>query len=81
MDELDKEVRQFVEDNGFYNCHQIGLAGLMNAFYCSIPIEQSNLISVSADEVANDLGLSRKEFEYWEDLYYKKTSWFNNEEN
>lgn len=72
---LDKEIKQFVNDYGKAICHKAGLAGMINSFYCGTAIMPCD---ASAEEIANDLGLSSKEFDYWEDLYYKKSSWFNN---
>ena len=71
---LDKEVKQFVDDYGKSVCKKAGLAGCINSFYCGLDIRP---IESSADEIANELGLFRKEFEYWEDLFYKKDSWLN----
>lgn len=74
LEKLDKEVREFVNDFGKSICKRAGLAGLMRSFYCGLDIRPSES---SADEIANDLGLSKKEFEYWEDLFYEKESWLN----
>jgi len=48
---------------------------MMSAFYCGTYLEYT--CNAGPDEVANDLGLSTWEYNYWDDLYYKKNSWFN----
>ena len=76
IDKLDKEVEEFVNDCGKSICKRAGLAGMMNSFYCGLDIRPSE---ASEDEIANDLELSKQEFEYWENLFYKKDSWLNQE--
>lgn len=70
---FDKEVQQFIEELGYHNCRKAGLGATMKAFYLGIGLEPSG----DFDEIANELELSRKETNYWEDLWYKKDSWFN----
>ena len=74
---LDKEVKQFVSEVGKANCKRVGLGSMMQAFYCGMELGPS----VDPYEVGTDLGLSSKEFDYWEDLFYKKNSWFNAPDN
>lgn len=74
---LDKEVKQFVSEVGKTNCKHAGLGSMMQAFYCGMELGPS----VDPYEVGTDLGLSSKEFDYWEDLFYKKNSWFNAPDN
>ena len=45
--------------------------------YAGIPKGHKLYKKHYSDEVANDLGLSTREYNYWDDLYYKKNSWFN----
>ena len=73
--ELDKKVKEFVEEIGVEECKKAGLAAMMSAFYCGMHLDYT--CNAGPDEVANDLGLSSWEYNYWDDLYYKKNSWFN----
>ena len=57
-----------------------------DSFFCSDstePISPVILEKCGDDfyEIAAELGLSRKEVNYWEDLYWKKDSWLNKGEN
>ena len=72
---LDTKVKKFVDDVGRNECKKAGLGAMMKAFYCGLRLSECS--RRSSDEIANDLGLSTREFYYWEDLYYKKDSWFN----
>lgn len=77
--ELDKDVREFVNDVGYSRIKRCGLGATIAAFYTGM-----NLVENSGDdfyEIAAELGLSRKEVNYWEDLYWKKDSWLNKGEN
>ena len=71
---LDSEVKKFVAEVGKSECKRAGLGSMMQAFYCGMELGPS----VDPYEVGEDLGLSSMEFNYWEDLFYKKNSWFNN---
>jgi hypothetical protein len=74
---LDADVKKFVEEVGGYGvCRRAGLSAMMQAFYCGMRLSDCTG-EASPDEVANDLGLSTREYNYWDDLYYKKNSWFN----
>lgn len=74
LKQLDKEVKKFVAEVGRDECKKYGLSAMMQAFYCGMYLEPCDY---SPDEVANDLGISNAEYNYWDDLYYKKSSWFN----
>ena len=71
---FDKAVQQFIEELGYHNCRKAGLGATMKAFYLGTDLD---IYSSDFDEVANELELSRKDANYWEDLWYKKDSWFN----
>ena len=74
---LDADVKKFVKDVGGYSvCRRAGLSAMMQAFYCGMRLSDCTS-EASPDEVANDLGLSTIEYNYWDDLYYKKNNWFN----
>ena len=75
---LDKKVKDFVNEVGINECKKAGLSAMMSAFYCGMRLSDCTS-AASPDEVANDLGLSTSEYYYWDDLYYKKNSWFNKE--
>ena len=71
----DKDVKEFVENVGGYTvCRHAGLAATMQAFYCGVDLSNN---SADSSEIADDLGLSNGEYNYWVDLWYKKDSWFN----
>lgn len=72
---FEDSVKKFVKEVGVRECHKAGLAAMMMAFYCGTELEYD--CCAGADEVANDLGISAREFNWWDDLYYKKDSWFN----
>lgn len=76
--QLDKRVKDFVDEVGVNECKKVGLSAMMQAFYCGMRLNDC-LGAASPDEVANDLGISVQEYNYWDDLYYKKDSWFNKE--
>lgn len=72
--QFEKDLKQFIEDLGYSNCKKAGLGATMKAFYLGTGLDT---YGSDFDEVANELELSRKESNYWEDLWYKKDSWFN----
>lgn len=73
---LDTEVKEFITEVGKSVCKKAGLAATVSAFYLGNYPNPND--TGDFDEVANELGLSRKDANYWEDLWYKKDSWFNN---
>ena len=73
--QMDEKIKKFVEEVGVKECNRAGLAAMMTAYYCGMHLEYN--CCASPDEVANDLGISAQEYNYWDDLYYKKDSWFN----
>ena len=76
---MNKEVKAFVDEVGIDAVRKASLAEVLQAYYMGMPLEDCSPYC-GADEVANDLGLSVAEINYWEDLKYKKTSWLNSEE-
>lgn len=75
---LDENVREFVESVGGYNaCKRAGLCAMMQAYYCGMHLNECDK-NASPDEIASDLELTTREYDYWDDLYYRKDSWFNN---
>lgn len=72
---FDQEVKEFVEEVGKSVCKKAGIAATIVSFYTGVNPNSNNVGSF--DEVVNELELSRKEIDYWEDLWYKKDSWFN----
>lgn len=75
MSNLEKDIKDFVDNVGKSTCKKAGLSATMKAFY--LGMTPSTEDSGDFDEVANELELSRKEANYWEDMWYKKDSWFN----
>lgn len=76
LKKLDTQVKDFVDEVGKAECTKYGLSAMMSAFYCGMRLSDC-ASNASPDEVADDLGLSSREYNYWDDLYYKKDSWFN----
>lgn len=74
---LDDKIKEFVKTVGAKDCKKAGLASVLSSFYCGMPLNFN--FKGDADEVANELGLSRATYEYWEDLFYKRDSWLNKE--
>ena len=75
MKKLDKEVKEFVEEVGYNICKKAGLGATISAFYMGMTPDPND--NGDFDDIANELGLLGKEVNYWEDLWYKKDSWFN----
>ena len=75
----EKEIKQFCKDAGYAHVKKCGLAATVMAFYMGTRLEWGK--GEEFDDIANQLGLSRKECNYWEDLFYKKDSWLNKETN
>jgi len=75
----EKEIKQFCKDAGYAHVKKCGLAATVMAFYMGTRLEWGK--GEEFDDIANQLGLSRKECDYWEDLFYKKDSWLNKETN
>lgn len=72
---LDIEVKEFINDIGKNICKKAGFASTVVAFYEGRTPDIN--FAGDFDEIANELGLTEKEIKYWEDLWYKKNSWFN----
>lgn len=72
---LEQKIKEFVKEVGVKECHKAGLAAMMQAYYCGMDLDYH--CCAGADEVANDLGISTREYNYWDELYYRKDSWFN----
>ena len=68
----EKEIKQFCKDAGYAHVKKCGLAATVMAFYMGTRLEWGK--GEEFDDIANQLGLSRKECDYWEDLFYKKDS-------
>lgn len=72
---LEKDIKKFVEDVGYGTCKRAGLGPTMAAFYAGMTPDPS--YGGEWDEVVNELGIPMREANYWEDIWYKKDSWFN----
>ena len=75
MKKLEKEIQAFVGTVGYNACKKAGLGPTMFAFYSGM--NPDSQFGGEWDEVANALGISSKEANYWEEIWYKKDSWFN----
>ena len=74
---LDNNVKEFINSIGKNLCKRAGLASTVVAFYEGRTPDTN--FKGDFDEVVNELGLTQKEINYWEDLWYKRNSRFNKE--
>lgn len=75
----DTKVKQFCKDAGYDHVKKCGLGATVMAFYMGTKLEWGK--NEDFDSIANELNLSKDECNYWEDLFYKKDSWLNKNED
>ena len=74
----ENDIKEFCKEFGYGTVKRAGIANTVKAYYMGIDLEFDE--DADFDEVARELDMSRKEYNYWEDLFYKKDSWLNTTE-
>ena len=73
MTKFEKELKDWFDDRGYSELKKLGFAGTLKFYYMGIKEEDRG----DPSEIAEALGLSNQEWNTWEDIWYKKDSWFN----